>query len=84
MIELVSQVDSKIPACGSFMQPMGNRLVPNMLTAGANREIIFVRIVCENELCNPNGSFIPPAFSYFSTQIIVNFTHHCKKLDLIY
>ena len=52
MVELISQIDSKITACCHFMQPIGNRLVPSMLAAGDNRKIALVRIFCENDLCN--------------------------------
>ena len=68
MIELVSQIDSKITACCFIIQPIGNRLVPSMLAAGANREIALVKIYCQNELCNPNCSFFPPAF-YISSSL---------------
>ena len=68
MIESVSQIGSKITACCHFMQQNGNRLVPSMLAAGANRKIALVRIFCEIELCNPNGSFVPPAFLFYRQQ----------------
>ena len=48
-----------------FVQPIGNWLVPSMLAAGDNRKIALVRFFCENELCNPNCSFIWPAFYSF-------------------
>ena len=45
------------------MQPIENRLVPSMLAAGANRKIAVVKMFFfKNELCNPNGSLISPAF----------------------
>ena len=47
------------------MQPKGNRLVPSMLAAGAIRKMALVRNFCEMNLCNPNGSFIPPGFLIF-------------------
>ena len=48
------------------MQGIGNRLVPSMLAAGANRKI--VRVFCEKEVCNPYGFFMPAAsfFLYLS------------------
>ena len=47
------------------MQPIGNRLVPSMLSAGANTEIAFVKFFCDNELCNSSGLFILSAFLFF-------------------
>ena len=80
MIESFSQMDSKMTACCHFMQPIENRLVPSMLAAGASRRIA-VRIFCENEFCNSNGLFTPPA--YISTRITVNHIHLFKRLALI-
>ena len=65
MIELVVQIDSKIKACCHIMQPIGNRLVPSMLDAGAKRKIELVKFFCENKLGISNGSFFPPAFFSF-------------------
>ena len=42
MIELVAQIDSKITKCYHIMQAIGNRLVPSMLAAGANKKIALV------------------------------------------
>ena len=44
------------------MEPIGNRLVPSMLAAGANRKLALVGIFCEMNLCNSIGLFLPPAF----------------------
>ena len=65
------------------MQPIGNRLVPSMLAAAANRKKALVRIFCENELCNSNVLIIPPAllFLLHSSTALIN--HRCRRLALI-
>ena len=52
------------------MLPTENWLVPSMLAAGANEKVALVGIFCENEVCNSNGFFIPPAF-YFSSFMFI-------------
>ena len=81
MIELVSEVDSKITACRHIMQPIGTRLVPSMLAAGAKRKVARVEIFCKIELRNPNSLFIPPAFLLF-VLILLGRHQHFKRLAL--
>ena len=68
MIELVSQIGSKIRACYHIMKAIENWFVPSLLAAGINRKMALFRNFSKNELCNSNGLFIASAFllSYFS------------------
>ena len=80
MIELISQIDSKITACCLFMQLIGNWLVPSMLAAGANRKIGPVRILCKIFLCNSICSFLPSAFLFHYYFFSASF----QQVSLIY
>jgi len=42
------------------------------LAAGASWKLAPVRILCENYLCNPNGSFIPSFFLFL-------LPYHCHQ-----
>ena len=85
MIKSVAQIGSKITACCHFIQLIENRLVPSMLAAGANGKIALVRIFCENELCNPNGWFIPPVFLFYPQQCssLQNISLDCLTFSLL-
>ena len=76
MIDLVAQSDSKILARYHIMQLVGDQFVPSMLAAGGKKVKSLVRIFCENEMCNANCSFIPPAFYIFSV-----IRQHFKKVS---
>ena len=51
------------------MQPIGNRLLPSMLAAGANRKIALVRNLSENEFVQSQRFLF--ANSFFSFIFII-------------
>ena len=65
MIKSVCQIDWKITACCLFLQPIKNRLVPNVLAAGAIWKIALLEFFYKDDLCNSNCSSSPTAFIFF-------------------
>ena len=83
MIELVPQIGSKKNSMLPFHITNRKSAGTKHVSSGANKEIALVRSFCKNELCNPNGLFVPLGF--FTLFFILHHLHrhHCKRLALI-
>ena len=83
MIESVSRIDSKNSNMLRFHGTIKNRLVPNMLAAGANRKMAPVSFFIKFFCATPTVYLFHQPFFFFYVITATSINNHFKRLVLI-